>query len=274
MARPRPFGARLNLLMAACLLPLPFALFQPVSAMMVDMAGIGVLVLGAWLTRHGVWAHDEYAHRIIARRPAIPRKIFGAVAAALGTACLVYGGAWVVPSALGAGALAGVLHLLAFGVDPLRNKGIAASDAALAGRIAEKVAQAEALLAQMRADIAALGARDLDLRLARFEASAQDMFRKIEADPREMNAARRYLGVYLEGARDATAGFAQSYLMQKDPALRGRYLALLDDLEGNITRHSARMLRQGEASLDLDIELLRERLAREQIPTPTPPAQE
>jgi hypothetical protein len=51
-------------------------------------------LLGAWLTRDGVRAEDAFNERKVARRPAIPRKLFGAVATGLGVGLLVFGGNW------------------------------------------------------------------------------------------------------------------------------------------------------------------------------------
>ena len=53
----------------------------------------------------------------------------------------------------------------------------------------------------------------------------------MQDDPRQLNAARRYLGVYLTGARDATVKFADFYAGGRDPQARREYEALLDDLE-------------------------------------------
>ena len=56
-------------------------------------------------------------------------------------------------------------------------------------------------------------ARDpkLERRVETFQATARRMFRSVENDPRDLVAARRYLGVYLLGAKDATVRFADLY---------------------------------------------------------------
>ena len=53
----------------------------------------------------------------------------------------------------------------------------------------------------------------------------------MEDDPRDLTAARRYLGVYLLGARDASTKFAEVYARTHSTETREDYLALLDDLE-------------------------------------------
>ena len=153
--KPLRHGAKINLLFALALLPLITAFFQPVAAIATDLAGMAALLLAAWLTRDGVRAEDAYAERKVARRPAIPRKILGAVLMGLGVALLVFGGQWAVSPALLIGMIAGGLHLAAFGLDPLRDKGMAGLDRIETDRIARKIDEAEQVLSQMTRRLAA-----------------------------------------------------------------------------------------------------------------------
>ena len=101
--------------------------------------------------------------------------------------------------------------------------------------------------------------------LDRFIATARDMFRTVEDDPRDLTSARKYLGVYLLGARDATAKFADLYARTRDEAARTDYEKLLDDLEANFTARTELLLTDNRSDLDVEIEVLRERLAREGV---------
>lgn len=261
--RPMRFGARLNIYAGLPIVALIPSLFQPVSALLVDMGGVASLAFAAWLTREGVKAEDAYHLRIVARRPIIPRKMLGAVFCGIGAGLLVWGGSWAVANAAAIALFTGILHLVAFGIDPLENKGITASNTAAERRLAEKIDAAETLLQEMRAAVTRTGQRDLEARMITFQQTAQSMFRQIESDPRDLNAARRYLGVYLEGARDASVKFADLYSSQPDPALKSRFEGLLDDLERDFAARTGQLAQADTADLDLDIELLRERLARE-----------
>jgi hypothetical protein len=91
------------------------------------------------------------------------------------------------------------------------------------------------------------------------------MFRQVEADPRDLNAARRYLGVYLQGARDATVQFVDLYARNRDPQIRADYVTFLDDLENNFAKRTRAMLTDDRSNLDIEIEVLRERLDRENL---------
>lgn len=259
-------GGRVNFLFLA---PLPLA----VSAFFLDASGLffrllafGLLILAAWLTREGVIAHEAYDARKIARRPALPRKILGALltGAGLGLAGWVGGG---VANAAIFGVLGAALHLFAFGPDPLKNKGMEGIDEFQNDRVARAVGEAEKMLAAMKDAILRAKDRELENRVDRFQSTARHMFRTIEDDPRDLTAARKYLTVYLMGARDATAKFADVYARNRDTSARSDYVALLDDLEANFTAQTEKMLTDNRTDLTVEIEVLRERLEREGVAT-------
>ncbi len=266
--RPARAAARVNFLFLA---PLPLAImafFRDPRGLALSLAAFGLLTLAAWLTREGVAAQEAYEARKIARRPAIPRKIFGSVltGAGLFVAGLINGGP--MTAALFA-VLGAALHFLAFGPDPLKNKGMEGADSYQSDRVARAVEKAESHLAAMQDAIRRAGDRQLVQRVEAFGATARDMFRTLEDDPRDLTAARRYLGVYLQGARDATVKFADLYARNPDPKARARaradYTALLDDLETGFAARTRAFLSDDKTDLDVEIEVLRERLAREGV---------
>jgi 5-bromo-4-chloroindolyl phosphate hydrolysis protein len=114
---------------------------------------------------------------------------------------------------------------------------------------------------------AALRARDrqLEARVDQFQAVARDLFRTIEEDPRDLTGARKYLTVYLQGARDATIKFADIYARSQDPQARSDYLALLEDLEQNFAARTQKMLLEDRSDLTIEIDVLRDRLQREGV---------
>jgi len=247
---------------------LPFVL--PVTAFLqgpvglaADLAAFGLLLLAAWLTREGERAHEAWDARSIARRPAIPRKIFGAVltGVGIGVAAWAPGGDMLAPVLLGG--LGGILHIGAFGPDPMRDKGMEGVDAFQTERVATAVAEAEKHLAAIRETARPIADRQIMDKLDRFAATARAMFRTLENDPRDLSAARRYLSVYLDGAREATARFAQIHATSRDPKARADYVALLDDLDTRFAQRTEILLSNDRERLDIEIEVLRERLAQD-----------
>lgn len=83
--------------------------------------------------------------------------------------------------------------------------------------------------------------------------------------PRDLTAARKYLVVYLRGAHDATVKFADLYARNQDAQARDDYLALLDDLDQNFAARTAKSLLDDRSDLNVEIDVLRERLSREGV---------
>lgn len=258
-------GARVNFLFLA---PLPIAIFafgKTPILMALALGGFGLLMLAAWLLREGLKAEEAYEARKVARRPAIPRKILASLATGLGLGLAGFAADPGVVAPVVYAVLGAVLHFVSFGPDPLKDKGMEGIDQFQTNRVAEAVDKAEAHLAAMSDAIARAGDREVERRVEAFQTHARAMFRKVEDDPRDLTGARKFLSVYLMGARDATVKFADYYARSRDPQARADYLALLDDLGGQFRSKTEVMLLDDRSDLDVEIEVLRDRLAREGV---------
>jgi len=258
---PRPRGMwRTTVLFLTAFLFLFPAFGDGPREMLLGLLAGGLVVLAAWLTREGLRAEAAYQARTLARRPALPRKALGAVTtgAALAVGGVIADDGLVYPVLFG---LVGAgLHLGAFGLDPMRDKGMAGIDAFQTGRVARAVEEGEAHLAAMQDAILRAKDRSLERRVAQFSAVARGLFRTIEADPGDLTAARKYLSVYLMGARDATVKFADHYAEVRDAGARADYEALLTDLETTFAQKTTAFLSNNRTDLDVEIAVLRDRL--------------
>ncbi|MBO9406798.1 5-bromo-4-chloroindolyl phosphate hydrolysis family protein [Shimia sp. R9_1] len=255
-------GGRVNLLFIAPL-PLIWQAFTSEPVVMLQyLAALGVLLLAAWMTREGLFAQEAYDARKVARRPALPRKMLGSVLTAAGLGLAGIAGHGPLDAIIFA-VIGGVLHSFAFGFDPMRDKGMEGVNSHQTDRVARAVEEAEAHLSAMREAIMRAGDRALERRVDAFQTTARDLFRTVEEDPRDLTAARRYLGVYLLGARDATTKFADLYSRTQDAKARADYAALLDDLEKNFAARTQKLLLEDRGDLNVEIDVLRERLERE-----------
>lgn len=261
--RPQAGRARANLLFVAAL-PLLFTAFGGGAVSTISSLTAFALIVGAaWLTREGLEAQEAYEARTIARRPALPRKIFGSVFVGLGVGLATFDTGLI--DGILYGILASALHLISFGIDPLRNKTATGTDAYQTDRVARAVDEAEKHLRAMSDAIEQTRDRVMIARVEKFQTAARAMFRRVENDPRELSAARRYLSVYLLGARDATFKLADLQSHGRDPAASKAYLALLDDLEANFTAKTRAFLEDNRTDLDIEIDVLRDRLRREGV---------
>jgi hypothetical protein len=261
LATPKPPGQwRTTVLFLSAFAFLFPAFGDGPADMLLGLGAGGLLVLASWTTREGLRAEAAFNARKMARRPAFPRKIAGAV---LTGAALAVGGFIAEPGFLYPAlfALAGAaLHLMAFGLDPLADKGMEGIDAFQTERVAHAVTEGEKYLTAMKDAILRAGDRQLEGRVDRFATAARSLFRTVEGDPGDLTAARKYLSVYLMGARDATIKFADHYAQTRDASARSDYEALLTDLETTFASRTTVLLSNNRTDLDVEISVLRDRL--------------
>lgn len=234
-----------------------------VAKAMVALAAYGALMLGAWLLREGQRAEDAFNARQIAKPPAFPRKICAAVLTGAGVAiaALLARGMGDLLSAGLSAILATGAHLAAFGFDPMRAKGVDGAPAS--DHVIEALDRAEARVSEVQSLITTLRDREVTGRVDGLMARVREMLRLIEQDPRDLSRARRYLTVYLKGAEDATRKYAQNHARLDDPKLRSDYLDLIGELEGSFGRGRDMLLQDDRMDLEVEIEVLRERLGQE-----------
>ncbi|TKD25067.1 hypothetical protein FBT96_03505 [Rhodobacter capsulatus] len=233
-----------------------------------SLGAFATIGLAAFLMREGLKAEAAFAARKTARRPALPRKALGSILLGAGLAA---GAQAPELGLIGAGVVAAVgaaLGLIAFGLDPMRDKGMEGIDPFQQDRVAKVVAEGEKHLTALRAAIARIDDARLTARTEAFAASARGLFRAVEDDPGDLTAARRYMTVYLQGARDAGVKFADLWTSTQDARARAEFESLLDDLEANFTARTRTLLDSGREGLEIEIEVLRDRLARDGVISP------
>jgi 5-bromo-4-chloroindolyl phosphate hydrolysis protein len=262
-------GIRAKLMFFAPL-PLVFTGFGQITSgnttgILRDFGAFAVLILAAWMLREGQKAEAAFNARASASRPALPRKILAALLSGAGVGVASLGGGLAF-----SGVLVGLtitLHLVAFGLDPLKNKGLDGFGSLPNKRVARAIDAAEEHITTMLAAMDRLKDRKLAKQLDGFVASARAMFRTVEDDPRDLTAARKYLSVYLMGASDATVKFVDLYEKTNDASARTDYEALLADLQKNFEAQRKELLLDDRSDLDVEIEVLRARLRSEGVKT-------
>ena len=266
-ANPDAAGARSNVLFAPAIVLVATTFSDGAIPLALGLFGAGALLLAAWLLRGGLRAEAEYNARKIARRPAIPRKMMASALTGVGAllAVMAHSNSFDILSPLIFGAAAAALHIAAFGIDPMKHKGMEGIDTFQQDRVSRAVNEAESHLSAMSDAILRARDRRMEKRVEQFQRTARELFRTVEEDPRDLTAARKYLGVYLRGARDATEKFADIYARTGDAQARTDYAALLDDLEENFSARTRKMLLDDRSDLNVEIEVLRERLQREGV---------
>lgn len=258
-------GFKSNLLFIPAIILVFTSLNEGPVTLIMALVGGAILTLAAWLLREGLLAEAAYHARKVARRPALPRKMLASALTGVGAAIAAYTGDSGLIGSILYGVAALALHVAAFGIDPLADKRMEGVDTRQQDRVARVVDEAQNYLDVMQSQIEGLSDRKLIARVADFQAVAQKMIRTVEEDPRDLTAARKFLGVYLMGARDATIKFVDLYARNKDADARQNYAALLDDLEENFASKTQKMLLDDRSDMDIEINVLRDRLQREGV---------
>ncbi|MEM9211523.1 MAG: 5-bromo-4-chloroindolyl phosphate hydrolysis family protein [Pseudomonadota bacterium] len=238
---------------------------NPIGAIFDWGAALGV-ALASWLISEGIRAEIAFNERQIANPPAFPRKMFGTVLIAVSVGSVfALDPDWGPFNGILVGAIAGGLAFATFGIDPMRSKGLEGTNTFERERVAVAIEKAETYLEETLDAAGRIRDRHLNARIESLVQSVREMMRTIENDPRDLSSSRKYLSVYLKGARDATRKFADLYSKRKDKEARNAYVALLDDLERSFSQRREILLLDNRTDLDVEIEVLRERLAASNI---------
>ena len=258
-------GGRSNLLFIPAIVLVATTFSGGPVSLITGLVGAVALTLAAMLLREGLRAEAAYDLRKVARRPALPRKMLASALTGVGIAIASYAHDASILTALLYGVAGLSVHVAAFGIDPMRDKRMEGIDTFQQDRFAKVVDEAEAYLNVMKSQIEGLNDRRMLIRVTAFQAAARKMIRTVEEDPRDLTGARKFLGVYLMGARDATVKFVDLYRRSKDETARANYESLLGDLEQNFAARTEKMLLDDRSDMDIEIKVLRDRLQREGV---------
>lgn len=229
------------------------------------LGGAAMIFLGLWLAREGITAREAYEAREIARPPTPPRLILGALFTALGVGLAAFLGAKLgLALGLGLGLFAGIAQLGAFGIDPLRPKGIesAQSDFEFT-RVTETIAQGEVHLRRFFAQLEGVRDREIMASAEAFGGASERLFRAVERDPKDLTAARKYLSIYLKAAADAAQKYAELARSRQEAPMRARFISLIEDLRLGFEEKTQQLAQNDHSALEVDIELLQSRLRQD-----------
>lgn len=236
--------------------------------MLASLGAYVMLMLSAWILREGLKAEDAYNERKIAKPPAFPRKIAAGILTGLGVMLSVqYGWGQGILAATVFGSLATAAHLGAFGLDPMRKKGMKGVNQFESSRVADVVEKAEKTIEQLHEAASGIGDHTIIRRVESLITTVRDMIKRIEEDPRDLTRARKYMTVYLTGAKDATIKFANLYTKDRSLEIRAYYIGLIDDLENSFNTQYDALLLDDRSDLDIEIEVLQDRLKHEGLKT-------
>ena len=255
------------------LLPLP-VLFAAIAALahgnlagLFDNAvGYGLFLAGALLLRRGLRSEAEYDRRRVAKTP-WPLKTLGSGVIALATGLTAWSGAHYPPVIAGAFSLVALLGCyLSYGFDPRVAKRFTDRDGVdTTNRVLEALTQAETSIAAIEQATRDIRNAELNSRLRRIAAQARRILTMLEEDPRDLRRARKFLNVYLDGARQVTEGYAKTHARAATPELEDNFRRVLATIEEVFQEQQQKLLESDVTDLDVQIEVLTTQLKREGV---------
>ena len=237
-------------------------------------AGFALAVGAATLIRKGIRLDNEAIRRKLRRRASTVRyRAVGAVMLAVGTALV---------SGLGLHSSYGPVGSVLMGLAVLLGcylyydfDGIGRKDPEVAAvgitteELVELLDEAEGRIVAIEnasRDIRNIEFRD---RLRRITAEARDILETIERDPVDARRARKFLKVYLDGARQVTEGYARSHrhgpLSAEGLELEGNFRRVLGTIETVIAEQQEKLRENNLSELDVQIEVLQMQLEKEGV---------
>ena len=255
------------------LLPLPALIAAIVSLARGDLSGLlgntvgyGLFLAGALLLRRGLLAEMDYDRRRVAKTP-WPLKTLGVGIIALATGVTAWLGARYAPIMAGAFGLAALLGCyLNYGFDPRAAKRFTDSDGVdTTDRVLEALAQAESAIASIEQATRDIRNAELNGRLRRITELARQILKLLEEDPRDLRRARKFLNVYLDGAKQVVEGYARTHPRVSAPELEDNFRRVLSTIEEVFQEQRQKLLETDVTDLDVRIEVLTTQLKREGV---------
>lgn len=125
--------------------------------------------------------------------------------------------------------------------------------------------EAEARLRRLATASLRLGSAQARLTLGHIVGTTDKILDEIATDPRDLNRARRFLKVYLDGLTDVVERYAAAEDAGRSASLDDNFLSLLREMEKAGDDQLARLRSHDLDRLDVTIDVLKDRLAREGI---------
>jgi 5-bromo-4-chloroindolyl phosphate hydrolysis protein len=232
---------------------------------LVNAIGFALYMLAAWCVRKGLQAEHIYNKSRIARPPQ-PLKMTAAIIAALTTGMVAWLGAGrPLPVALlfAAGAFLGMY--LSYGFDPRKEKNIVAAHGYSRDEILQTLEDSSRIIRGIEQANDRIRNAELNQRIERICEIADSILAEIEADPRDIRRARKFLNVYLEGARQVTEGYARTHPQTQSGELEQNFRNVLETIESVFQEQHQKLLEEDVFDLDVKIEVLATQLKREGI---------
>ncbi len=251
----------LYLLMIPLLFSLIVSLFGGnIRLFLLKLGGFLLLGVSATALTRGIRNAMAYEETEWTRAPSIPWKIVGAVTFGV---TIFYLGFIVGEKGAGISLFAALVGtagiLLYYGIDPRRDKvpELEGMDAEL---LLQSLAEAEDTLESIRRHNRSIHDLTLHREMEHALEKAEKILRAIEANPKRLREARKFLVVYIDGVSRVTEQYTELGDRRIDEETRQRLYRLLKEVQDRFDRELERLHEGERFELDVQIDALREQM--------------
>ena len=224
-------------------------------------------VLAARFMRKGLVAEGNFLKSKVAKAPRTPLKTLGSIFTGIGTfVCSWLAIGHSLPFAAVIATLAFVGCMLFYGRDPVGSK---FSNLGGHGYTTEEIIttldEAKSKIFGIELARRDIHNPELSQRLRRIVARAKKILGVIEDDPGDIRRARKFLNVYLDGARQVTEGYAHTHRSGHSGELDENFRNVLQTIEGVFDEQHQKLIAHDKLDLDVQIEVLSTQLKKEGV---------
>ncbi len=258
------FDSGLNVMFLAAF-PLVLWLFQgSLTGIATALLEMGLFSIALRLISRGQDIQLSFELAPVAKAPKFPRKIVGSFL--IGLVVLILAGHHFpsLSAPIMIACVATGLSLMAFGLDPLKDKG--ADNPELLNRIAAEHAwdQADDSLSQITDRIARLDDADLTLKSDATRAMVVRLMRSFGTDPRDLSKISKLVTKFTDILRTETDRLEAAWYGDDHLFARRRFVLKLDVLSESFETHARDgSQRSGRDAFDLEADLLLDRMSQE-----------
>lgn len=229
------------------------------SAFILNIIAFGLFFATAKLNTLGLSKEYEYHTTTLTKAPK-PYKTMTALLLGVSTlyTAWIAGGESLFTGAF-LGSVATVGYFLYYGFDPKHDKLDNIGDIS-AKFVIETLAEARGKLATIEEKMRHIKEQELHTKLRIATDKAYEILDNIEADPKDLRVARKFIIVYIDGIKKVTQSYTDMEEEEITNETKNKFSMLLSDVEARFDKEILRLKKNNQFDLDVHIDVLKEQI--------------
>jgi len=232
----------------------------------INASAFAGFMIAASVARIGFRNEGKYYRRSLALAPTIPYKTIAALLLAITTGLTAW---WSIHYGLFNSMAIGIATFIGFslyyGLDPRKNKSGNISMGVSAEDVIKALEEADIRIIEIEAARKKIKNMDFNQQIQRITLKAREIVNMIEEEPKYLNRSRKFLKVYLKGAKQVTETYANTADIDTATELNHNFSQVLSSIEATFIQQKNELTKNDHFDLDVQIEVLNTQLKQEGI---------